>query len=368
MDKLRAALIDVSGLAKIAAKMPQSKSGMNSQVAENILVYNTPNFTLSSQSDTLSLGEQSCINSLPSLIVPPNETGTNEVVNAPRIGSILSEKRANQIAEFLNEAVALIRDGMKGMLTNSLGNGAKEEGDSLRREIETNNQSIREIHELHNRIIQERQDLLGKVAETESEVVQKVAEYGALLNKVEILEMELKATNQSLRNMAHNNVVIKVEVEKFKKISQILQNDLTESGNVETNLRREIMELKQKLTEKDIESLDWQSKLLQLQEKVNFPETTGQQIEPTKQIENSKQTYFVSLLKTQEILEKVSQLRDKATHEDFNSHLKVAEISINDLVREHEICKDTMFLIRRDMLQDTSRDILNVTQSGTINK
>ena len=342
--------MDVSGLAKIANKMPHNRCVSSGQVAQEGLVYNIPNLTLSSQSGALNVAEESSINSLPSLILTPNESVGVDVRNAPPIGNILNEKRANQIAEFLNEAVASIRDAMKGMLSNNIA----RDDDELKSKLETNNQSIREIHNLHNKIIQERQELLKKVAETETEVVEKVAECGRLLNKIEVLQSELRVTNQSLRNMAHQNIVLQVEVEKFKRISQLLQSDLTENRNVETTLRCQNMELKLKLTEKEVESLDLKAKLQQLQENVNFSEIEKQSA-PRKVSQNGS---FVGLLNTSDILEKVSKL--KATQSD----LKVAEELIQELIQEHESCKDSLFLIRRDKLEDCPREIVSHVQSG----
>ena len=352
MEELRLALIDLAGLAKIAAKMPHNKCVASGQVAQEGLVYNIPNLTLSSKSGALNVSEESGIHSLPSLILAPNECVGVDVRNAPPIGNILNEKRANQIAEFLKEAVASIRDGMKGMLSSNV----TKEDDELKSKLENNNKSIRDIHNLHNRIIQERQELLQKVAETETEVVEKVAECGTLLNKMEVLQSELRATNQSLRNMAHQNIILKVEVEKFRKISQLLQSDLTRSRNVETTLRCENMELKLQLTEREVENLDLKAKLEQLQENVNFSEIEKQSA-PRKVAQNG---CFVALMDTKDILEKVSKLKEKATQSD----LKVAEDLIQELIQEHESCKSTLFLIRRDKLEDCPREIVSHVENG----
>ena len=350
MEKLRVSLLDVAGLAKIAAKMPQNKCVASGQVAQEGLVYNIPNLTLSSQSGTLNVAGESGINSLPSLILAPNESVGVDVRNAPQIGTILNEQRANQIAEFLNEAVATIRDGMKGMLSNKVAS----DSDELKSKLENNNKSIREIHNLHNRIIQERQELLQKVAETETEVVEKVAECGRLLNQMEVLQSELRVTNQSLRNVTHQSIVLKVEVEKFRKISQLLQSELSDSRNVEGNLRCENMELKLKLTEKEVETVELKARLQQLQENVIFSEIEKQS-GPKKVAQND---CLVGLLNTSDILEKVSKL--KPTQSD----LKVAEELIQELIREHESCKDILFLVRRDKLEDCPPEIVSHGQSG----
>ena len=379
MDKLITALSDVSGLANVAAKFTHSKpiEGCEEKGGTEGLVYNTPNFTLSvaesGASGRLSLGAQSGISSLPSLIVAPVEIGVSDTLSVPSIGSSLTERRANQIAEFLNEAVATIRDGMKGMLTSSLGNGAKEEGVLLRSKIENNNKSIREIHEQHTEIIQEREQLLRKVAENESEVVMKVSECGALLNKLEVSELELKVSNRAIKQLIHENTVLRVEVAKFRYISELVRQELKESREKETALNRDNMELKLKLTEREIEILDLKAKLEQMQEKVEFLET-GQVLEaqkvaqsgdkPGKVAESGSKTYVVGLVKTTEILDKVAQLKERATHGDFNSHLTTTENAIRDLVLEHESCKDTLFLIRRNMIPESTEEIVNGTNGS----
>ena len=369
MDRLRAALTDVSGLANVAAKLTHSKppevSDLKRESGTEGLVYNNPNFTLSvAQSGTggtLSLGEQRGISSLPSLIVPPAEIGVNDTLSVPGIGASLTDRRANQIAEFLNEAVAMIRDGMKGMLTSSLENGTKEEGILLRSKIENNNKSIREIHERHSDIIREREQLLGKVAQTESEVIKQVAEYGALLNKLEATELELKVLNSAIKQQIYENTVLRIEVDKFRNVAQVVQEDLKESREKETVLNKENMELKLKLTERDIEILDLKAKLEQLQEKVEFLET-GQVLEPRKVAQSGTKPYVVGLVKTTDILAKVAQLKDMATHGDFNSHLKATETTIRDLVLEHETCKDSIFLLRRHQLPGSTNGMLNGTE------
>ena len=366
MDRLRAALGDVSGLANVAAKLTHSKplEGVDEKVGSGTdgLVYSNTNCTLSvpqsGAGGTLSLAGHKGISSLPSLIVAASETGTNDTVSAPGIGSSLTERRANQIADFLNEAVAMIRDGMKGMLTSSLENGTKEEATLLRNKIENNNKSIREIHERHSEIMLEREQLLVKVAETESQLIKQVAEHSEVLNELERTELELKVSNDALKQLMHENTVVRVEVDKFRNVSQLIQEDLKASREKETAVNRDNLELKLKLNERDIEILDLKAKLQQLSEKVGFLET-GQKLEERKVAESGTEPYVVGLVKTTEILDKVAQLKDKVAHGDFSSHLRTTETTIRELVSEHERCKDTMFLLRRHMLPLDTNGLLN---------
>ena len=362
MDKLKTALRDVEGLAKVAAKLPQGRSRGSSVTESNCdsLIYKIPNSTLSHNNNVLHLESRNSIDSMPKLISQSfEENGKDGHIEVPKLGDALDERNVRDVAEFLNKAVLWIRDGIKGMLANTLENGLSEERDLVKKTVEENNQKILELKELHRRIISEREDLLTKVTKSETEVVEKVVECGNLLKEMEELERELRTKTQKLQRTIHQKNLLQVEVEKLKNITEILQRNLKESRENEQKTATEIIQVRASLTNREVEVVDLESKLVQLQEKLEYFEENGtEKDKPTTNKKTQTQTYFVQMQKTSELLENISKLREKASQGDES--MATMESLVRDLVREHETCKDTLFLLRRDMLGDVPRDILSL--------